>query len=301
MEAKKRALDILEQDRTELKVLLTSINNRFEEIKYKCSYCQSILSRGQSLARLDLDDNRVLINSKIELITQKIEKVKDDITFYNKKIKHINEIYESYQKRKASINSVTDIESYINQNVLNELKVLELHEVEKCSLLESKIDKIKKEISSLKKRIKSEAANMEGEFEVIKNRLSVIIGSTGLDLRSFRKFNKLTGSGTNLNKDLLTIYLVYMTMIDNQSRFKLPFAIDSFVKNETDRDSLRAMFNAINSSFLKLENQTFFSIIEENLKYIDSPSKYIWIEYPLLRKDKFSNINELIIEVENSI
>ena len=301
LEAKKRELDILEQDRTELKVLLTSINNRFEEIKYKCSYCQSILSRGQSLARLDLDDNRVLINSKIELITQKIEKVKDDITSYNKKIKHINEIYESYQKRKASINSVTDIESYINQNVLNELKVLELHEVEKCSLLESKIDKIKKEISSLKKRIKSEAANMEGEFEVIKNRLSVIIGSTGLDLRSFRKFNKLTGSGTNLNKDLLTIYLVYMTMIDNQSRFKLPFAIDSFVKNETDRDSLRAMFNAINSSFLKLENQTFFSIIEENLKYIDSPSKYIWVEYPLLRKDKFSNINELIIEVENSI
>ena len=181
------------------------------------------------------------------------------------------------------------------------MKVLELHEVEKYSLLESKIDKIKKEISSLKKRIKSEAANMEGEFEVIKNRLSVIIGSTGLDLRSFRKFNKLTGSGTNLNKDLLTIYLVYMTMIDNQSRFKLPFAIDSFVKNETDRDSLRAMFNAINSSFLRLENQTFFSIIEENLKYIDSPSKYIWIEYPLLRKDKFSDINELIIEAENSI
>ncbi|MGS2917640.1 hypothetical protein V5N33_04825 [Staphylococcus aureus] len=40
--------------------------------------------------------------------------------------------------------------------------------------------------------------------------------------------------------------------------FGLPFAIDSFVKNETDSIALEKMFGAIDKYFLTLNNQTFF-------------------------------------------
>lgn len=56
---------------------------------------------------------------------------------------------------------------------------------------------------------------------------------------SFRNFDKLKGSGINLNKDLLVIFLVYMNLVDSKSITSLPFAIDSFVKNETDKKVLK--------------------------------------------------------------
>lgn len=108
----------------------------------------------------------------------------------------------------------------------------------------------------------------------------------------------MTGGGTNLNKDLLALYLTYMNLIIDRTKFKLPLAIDSFVKNETDSDSLLKMFEAINSSFLTLDSQTFFSVIEENLVYLDKSTNQIQIESPLLRKEYYSRVVSEIIEFE---
>ncbi|EMJ4501731.1 hypothetical protein ODX74_001448, partial [Staphylococcus aureus] len=50
-----------------------------------------------------------------------------------------------------------------------------------------------------------------------------------------------------------------MNLLDSMEDFGLPFAIDSFVKNETDSIALEKMFGAIDKYFLTLNNQTFFS------------------------------------------
>ncbi|WP_235585754.1 hypothetical protein [Lactococcus lactis] len=132
----------------------------------------------------------------------------------------------------------------------------------------------------------------------MKNELSNLIGSNGLIDRKFRDYKKLTGGGTNLNKDLLALYLIYMNLITGRTKFKFPFAIDSFVKNETDSDSLLKMFEAINSRFLTLDSQTFFSVIEENLVYLDKSTNQIQIESPLLRKEYYSRVASEIIGFE---
>lgn len=49
-----------------------------------------------------------------------------------------------------------------------------------------------------------------------------------------------------------------MNLLDSMEDFGLPFAIDSFVKNETDSIALEKMFGAIDKYFLTLNNQTFF-------------------------------------------
>ncbi|CDR50711.1 hypothetical protein ERS140159_00652 [Staphylococcus schweitzeri] len=87
-----------------------------------------------------------------------------------------------------------------------------------------------------------------------------------------------------------------MNLLDSMEDFGLPFAIDSFVKNETDSIALEKMFGAIDKYFLTLNNQTFFSIIKENLKFIENPVNEIKIDRPLLKEEFFSDIEKELIQ-----
>ena len=196
------------------------------------------------------------------------------------------------------IRSVTDIESYISQSVLSELNSLRVQEALQKDILDKEMKQVSADIRKLQRILKENTESIQGEFEQLKNELSNLIGSNGLTDRKFRDYKKMTGGGTNLNKDLLALYLTYMNLIIDRTKFKLPLAIDSFVKNETDSDSLLKMFEAINSSFLTLDSQTFFSVIEENLVYLDKSTNQIQIESPLLRKEYYSRVVSEIIEFE---
>lgn len=59
------------------------------------------------------------------------------------------------------------------------------------------------------------------------------------------------------------------------------------------------MFNTIDTKFLTLTNQTFFSIIEENLKYISSSINRIDIKTPLLKSENYKNIIKDIIQISD--
>ena len=125
-----------------------------------------------------------------------------------------------------------------------------------------------------------------------------MIQSSDVVDRRFNDFKKFNGSGMHLNKELFILYLSYMNLIIEKTNYKFPCAIDSFVKNEADKHNLETMFKAIKSYFLPLETQTFFSIIEENLKYIDKGYNQVEIEAPLLSKDKYTDIEKTIIEID---
>ena len=291
----KRNLDILNQDLEELKKLSSKIKERFSEIRHECVYCHSILTRQQSLTRLELEDNELAIKSRIDSISQQIMKSKRIVQEKEEDIKHLQEQFNQYHERLTELRQLSDIDEYVNQNVLSELKKLEIQETLEKSNLDKLIGDITKEIRMLKKELNQRAKTIEGEYEALKNELSILIGSTGITDKKFRNFDKLEGSGTNLNKDLLVIFLVYMNLIDSKSITSLPFAIDSFVKNETDEKVLKKMFDAINSKFLSLKSQTFFSIIRDNLKYVDSKVNQVNIESPLLKREYYSDLSKEII------
>lgn len=210
-------------------------------------------------------------------------------------IKQLQEQFNQYHERLTELKQLSDIDEYVNQNVLSELKKLEIQETSEKSNLDKLIGEITKEIRMLKKELNQRAKTIEGDYEALKNELSILIGSTGITDKKFRNFDKLKGSGTNLNKDLLVIFLVYMNLIDSKSITSLPFAIDSFVKNETDEKVLKKMFDAINLKFLSLKSQTFFSIIRDNLKYVDSKVNQVNIESPLLKREYYSDLSKEII------
>lgn len=288
-------LDILNQDLEELKKLSSKIKERFSEIRHECVYCHSILTRQQSLTRLELEDNELAIKSRIDSISQQIMKSKRIVQEKEEAIKQLQEQFNQYHERLTELKQLSDIDEYVNQNVLSELKKLEIQETSEKSNLDKLIGDITKEIRMLKKELNQRAKTIEGDYEELKNELSILIGSTGITDKKFRNFDKLKGSGTNLNKDLLVIFLVYMNLIDSKSITSLPFAIDSFVKNETDGKVLKKMFDAINSKFLSLKSQTFFSIIRDNLKYVDSKVNQVNIESPLLKREYYSDLSKEII------
>ena len=288
-------LDILNQDLEELKKLSSKIKERFSEIRHECVYCHSILTRQQSLTRLELEDNELAIKSRIDSISQQIMKSKRIVQEKEEAIKHLQEQFNQYHERLTELRQLSDIDEYVNQNVLSELKKLEIQETSEKSNLDKLIGDITKEIRMLKKELNQRAKTIEGDYEALKNELSILIGSTGITDKKFRNFDKLKGSGTNLNKDLLVIFLVYMNLVDSKSITSLPFAIDSFVKNETDEKVLKKMFDAINSKFLSLKSQTFFSIIRDNLKYVDSKVNQVNIESPLLKSEYYSDLSKEII------
>lgn len=288
-------LDILNQDLEELKKLSSKIKERFSEIRHECVYCHSILTRQQSLTRLELEDNELAIKSRIDSISQQIMKSKRIVQEKEEAIKQLQEQFNQYHERLTELKQLSDIDEYVNQNVLSELKKLEIQETSEKSNLDKLIGDITKEIRMLKKELNQRAKTIEGDYEALKNELSILIGSTGITDKKFRNFDKLKGSGTNLNKDLLVIFLVYMNLIDSKSITSLPFAIDSFVKNETDEKVLKKMFDAINSKFLSLKSQTFFSIIRDNLKYVDSKVNRVNIESPLLKREYYSDLSKEII------
>ena len=288
-------LDILNQDLEELKKLSSKIKERFSEIRHECVYCHSILTRQQSLTRLELEDNELAIKSRIDSISQQIMKSKRIVQEKEEAIKHLQEQFNQYHERLTELRQLSDIDEYVNQNVLSELKKLEIQETLEKSNLDKLIGDITKEIRMLKKELNQRAKTIEGEYEALKNELSILIGSTGITDKKFRNFDKLEGSGTNLNKDLLVIFLVYMNLVDSKSITSLPFAIDSFVKNETDKKVLKKMFDAINAKFLSLKSQTFFSIIRDNLKYVDSKVNQVNIESLLLKSEYYSDLSKEII------
>lgn len=291
----KRNLDILNQDLEELKKLSSKTKERFSKIKHECVYCHSILTRQQSLTRLELEDNELAIKSRMGSISQQIMKSKRVVREKEKAIEQLQEQFYQYHERLSELKQLSDIDEYVNQNVLSELKKLEIQESNKKTKLDILISNIAKEIRKLKKELNQRAKEIEGEYEGLKNELSIQIGSGGITDKKFRNFDKLKGSGTNLNKDLLVIFLVYMNLIDGKSSIGLPFAIDSFVKNETDEKVLEKMFYAIDSKFLTFKNQVFFSIIEENLKYISSDVNRIDINKPLLKRELYDNLSKDVI------
>ncbi|EOA9057146.1 endonuclease [Staphylococcus aureus] len=292
----KMKLDILQQDREELRKLLTKTKKRLSEVSYECTYCHSVLTRGQSLTRMELDDNKIEILLRKDSINQEIIKIENNIQKKLIEIQNLENQFELYHERLSELKQLSNIDNYVNQKVLQELETLKIEEVIELKEIDQEIKSLRNEISKLKKSLKTDLENINQKFKKLKNKISLQMETTGLSEKKVLNFNKLNGSGTFLNKDLLTLYLVYMNLLDSMEDFGLPFAIDSFVKNETDSIALEKMFGAIDKYFLTLNNQTFFSIIKENLKFIENPVNEIKIERPLLKEKFFSDIEKELIQ-----
>ena len=279
-----------------MKKLLSLTRKRFKDIEYRCTYCHSILTKEQSLARLELADNefelknRILkLNKNISEETKKLEKYKE-----NFKLLKIN-----FDERNDKINKlkmITNIEDYVSQNVLAELRNL----ISKYNFVandkEMKLNQLKKEISIEKNNLKKRRELLNKNFEKFKREISDMMGEISLNDRKILNFSKVKETGTALNKSLLTLYLIYSNLVCDNSDILIPIAIDSFIKNEISDSNERRMFEAVRNYFISLDTQTFFSIIQKNMSYFDdSEINTILLTKPLLNNKKFQEIKSSLI------
>ena len=144
-----------------------------------------------------------------------------------------------------------------------------------------------------KKELKTE---LNSNFELIRNKIKITLQLTEFDEVEFLNFKKIDGSGMDKNTKYLALYLIYFSLIDRFGAYSLPFCMDSFTKNEISGETSKKLFSAISKYFLPLKNQVFFSVVTDNLKYIDNKEDYNIIrieDYQLNEKD----YNELSLSI----
>lgn len=98
------------------------------------------------------------------------------------------------------------------------------------------------------------------------------------------------------NKKMLAFYTAYTNLVHEYSSISVPFAMDSFIKNETAAELKEQMFIFLSKYYLSIDGQIFFSIINENVKYLNQEDKYnfIYLEKPIL--DEINDNNKYLVK-----
>ncbi|MCM6930981.1 endonuclease [Streptococcus iniae] len=296
----KTKLDGYRHDLDELNKLLSMTGKRFRDIEYECTYCHSILTREQSLTRLELADNDFEIRQRKSEIEQLISDEEKKLSKSIEEIESFRTDFEEKNNRISRLKNATKIEDYVSQKVLSELQqLISKYELERAEN-EKQSKELAKQIRSEKKRLKEKQEDLEKSFEVLKNNLSIKIGDTSLVDRKFLDFKKVQETGTALNKSLLSLYLIYSNLLSQESKILFPIAIDSFIKNEISDKNEKKMFLAVQDDFVSLDNQTFFSVIKKNMDHFaERRSRVTLLTKPLLKQEMFEELqSELIKEGE---
>lgn len=294
---KKEIIDLQKQEFAELEQLLKMNKKRYKSIEIECEYCHSKLTTEQSLTRLDLSNNYFEISLLKEEVKKEIEKLNSEIKEFRLKQSSIeskaNEIHLRIQKSK----DLLTIDDYVKATAKNEASIELENLIDKQmvskSKLEEKIKGLRKKINELKKEKESSREAIEKKYNILLNELKRILTDGNMEELKFLDFKKISGSGMDKNKKYLAYYLVYFSLLREYSAYTIPFCMDSFIKNEITGETARKMFGAIEKYFFYIDNQSFFSIITENLKHLKLEDSYNKIEVngKILSKDKYNDIS----------
>ncbi|MGG1674350.1 hypothetical protein ACIFOT_01245 [Neobacillus sp. NRS-1170] len=98
------------------------------------------------------------------------------------------------------------------------------------------------------------------------------------------------------NKKMLALYTAYANLVNEYSSTNVPFAMDSFIKNETADELKEQMFSFLSKYYLSINGQIFFSIINENVKYLNQENDYnfIYLDKPIL--EEINKNNEYLVK-----
>ncbi|HDR7066674.1 TPA: hypothetical protein QCW42_003760 [Bacillus cereus] len=285
---------------TELNKLNKSYNKKFNAIKYACIYCNSKLTHEQSLTRLKIRNNQYEIAEQLDNNKRLKEEYKynkeEKIVKKNKLLNKILETEKALQNKKK----YSEIDSYIadmvNQEILNNYNTVELNLLNEEIKKYDSIKIVKKEILKEQKLGNQKKSTIKKKYEELINEYERFFEGIKLDDIKFYSFKEVTGSGIDANKKMLALYTLYANLIDKYSKIKVPWAMDSFIKNETAAELKEQMFGFLSKHYFSINGQIFFSIISENVKYLDQKNKYNFInlEKPIL--EKINEENKILVK-----
>lgn len=290
-------LDFQKQDYEELSQLLKMSKKRYKEIECECKYCHSKLTTEQSLTRLGLNNNAFEIMILKDKVYIKIQALEAKVNVIKSLKSAIDMQIDKLNRRIRKSKELLTIDDYVNARA----KTAAVSEIEKTvkneSVSKANYESDKKEKLAEKRKILKEKAELKekllSSFEVIKNKLKITLSLTSLDEINFLQFKKIDGSGMDKNTKYLACYLIYFSLIEKYGIYQLPFCMDSFIKNEISGETAKELFSAISKYFLPLKNQIFFSIVNDNLKYLEIKEEYkiIQVEEHLLNEKDYKKLS----------
>jgi len=294
----------LSRDISELNKLKKAYGFRISEIKYECIHCNSKLTVEQSLTRLKIRNNLQEIVNRINqknIDRTKLEQQKDDILLNKHAI--IDKILKNEEIVKET-NSFNNIETYIEERVTQKVAYnfmsIEGELINEQYKKNNAIKKITKEIRKVKKLGNQKKVEIKMKYLELINEYERYLKDVKLDDIEFYNFKEVNGSGMDSNTKLLALYTLYSNLVDEFSNIKVPFAMDSFIKNESSSELKEKLFGFLAKYYLSTKGQSFFSIIKENVEYL-GPNNYHFVdlEKPILKD--VDETNESLIKLFDSL
>ena len=294
---KQEILDLQKQELSELNQLLLMNRKRYRSIEAECRYCHSKLTTEQSLTRLDLSNNYFEISLLKDEVEKEIKKLTTDINEFKSKQSlvesSINEVHRRIEKSKEMLTIDEYVKATVKNEAIHELESLINKQVVSKENFHREIKDLNKDIRRLKKEKQFLSDDIEKNYNILLTELKSVLTDIDITDHKFLDFKKINGSGMNKNKKYLAYYLIYFSLLKKYSSYSIPFCIDSFIKNEITGESSKEMFKAIEQYFFDNDNQSFFSIVSENLKYLEHLESYnkVKLNGRLLSKSKYQEIS----------
>jgi len=294
---KQEQLDLQKQELIELEKLLDMNKNRYSTIKSECNYCHSKLTKEKSLTRLDLSNNFYEISILKDTVEKEISKLSieiDDLKLDKENVdEEIDTLNERIQKSKELLTIDEYVKAAARTEAINEMENLIEKQVELKVSLEQNLVKLRKTLAELNKEKKDLRKTIENRYNELIINMKTIFSKTNLNELDFMKFKKIDGSGIDKNKKYLAYYLIYFNLLREYGTYTIPFCMDSFIKNEISGDNAIEMFGAIEKYFFDSNNQSFFSIVSENLKHFENTKEYNQVEVngKLLLKENYDKVS----------
>ncbi|MBC2242863.1 hypothetical protein HCB25_02220 [Listeria booriae] len=294
---KQEILDMQKQELSELDQLLKMNRKRYNSIETECKFCHSQLTVEQSLTRLDLSNNEFEISLLKDEVQKEIQKLTGEIKeFKLKQIiveRKVDAINSKIQKSKELLTIDDYVKVTAKKEAINEMENLIEKQILMKHRLEETIKVLIKKIKELKSEKRELRMSLEKDYDIQISHVKSILTGVNLNELKFLEFKKIEGSGMNKNKKYLAYYLVYFNLVKKYGSYKIPFCIDSFIKNEIAGDNAIEMFGAVENYFFDDNIQSFFSIVSDNLKHLKHEKDYnkVVVSGKLLSKDRYDDIS----------
>ena len=207
-----------------------------------------------SIYELQIKEKEKLVK-KLEKCTQENENIKKELF----KIENILKTKKENISLKEVIESKSKIEGIKKINeFLNKFK-------KENNLIQVEIKELSKKIRKEKDKMKILTAEYKNKFNTLLDEINLLFEKIDLEQMKdkFLDFSKMPDTGAAKNLYYMSIYFVYWKLLDESSIIKIPFILDTIIKDEMDISNKKNISKLIEENVLTLENQIIFGYTEK--------------------------------------
>ena len=260
----------IDLDIRELEVIYSDLKGKNKKMeKFICKTCNSKINQEMFLKKYDIEKDMYSIFSIYELqikekekLVKKLEKCTQENENIKKELFKIENILKT-KKENISLKEVIESKSKIEgtkkiNEFLNKFK-------KENNLIQVEIKELSKKIRKEKDKMKILTAEYKNKFNILLDEINLLFEKIDLEQMKdkFLDFSKMPDTGAAKNLYYMSIYFVYWKLLDESSIIKIPFILDTIIKDEMDISNKKNISKLIEENVLTLENQIIFGYTEK--------------------------------------